>query len=150
MKRPFLYALAMWMLLPPSAALASEDAGRRERALLGGEHRLTVQWMGWEKAGAAQVKKEEDGTFTVEGEQRDPKTGDFLTVKGRIVEVGDRRLVFEGEVRLKVSYLCDGAEAVRQGRLVFKRTGKRRYWRMADMQSPCDGHVDYVDLYLRK
>ena len=155
MKRPFLAVLSLLLLLVPPLAAASDqkkpaDRAQKERALLGGEHKLTVQWIGWDKPGTAQVKEAEDGGFEVEGEQRDPRTGDFVTVKGRIVEVRDRQFVFDGEVRLRVGYLCDGAEAVRQGKLVFKRTGKRRYWRMADMQSPCDSHVDYVDLYLRK
>jgi hypothetical protein len=143
-RAPVLVLLGV-LLSAPAPALADSA----ERALLGGEHNLTLQWIGWDRPGKATVE-EVDGALVLQGEQRDPKTGDCLTVSGKIVEVAPRRFVLEGEIRRRVSHLCGGAEAVRTGKLVFRRTGKRAYWRLQQMDSPCDDTVDYVDLFLRR
>jgi hypothetical protein len=33
--------------------------------------------------------------------------------------------------------------------MVFKITEKRKYWRLQEMQSPCDTATDYVDIFMR-
>jgi hypothetical protein len=38
---------------------------------------------------------------------------------------------------------------MRSGTFHFKATGKRRYWRMQEMDNPCDSVTDYVDVYFR-
>jgi hypothetical protein len=37
----------------------------------------------------------------------------------------------------------------REGRFTFRITGTRRYWRMKEMNNPCEDVADYVDVYLR-
>jgi hypothetical protein len=38
---------------------------------------------------------------------------------------------------------------MRQGDFTFKVTGKRKYWRMQEMDNPCDEATDYVDIYYK-
>ena len=57
--------------------------------------------------------------------------------------------VFQGRIVTQVSYLFGGQPCTRDGAFTFRITGKRKYWRMKEMQSPCDDVVDYVDVYFR-
>jgi hypothetical protein len=54
-----------------------------------------------------------------------------------------------GKVETRVDYIADGKVCPREGRFTFRITGKRRYWRMKEMNNPCEDVVDYVDVYLR-
>lgn len=124
------------------------DANARKQLL--GEHLLTLQWITPDNgvAGKAQVI-EENGLLKLKGEQRDAK-GNYLTVEGVIETVDTRSFVLVGKVELRVDFLAGGKVCPREGRFTFRITGKRRYWRMKEMDNPCeDNHVDYVDLFLR-
>ncbi|WP_224368932.1 hypothetical protein [Hyalangium versicolor] len=122
------------------------DAKAREQLL--GEHTLTLQWLSDDpKPGKAQVT-EEGGLLKLRGEQRTPKG--FLKVDGVIERVDAKSFVFVGRVDMQVDYLYEGKECPRAGRFTFRITGKRRYWRLKEMESPCEkDHVDYVDLFMR-
>ncbi|MBI3185423.1 MAG: hypothetical protein HYZ28_25060 [Myxococcales bacterium] len=153
--RGMTFFAALILAAAPTLARAGEEnlgstrvLDSDEKGMLLGEHDLTLQWVSWDKPGKAEVK-EHEGTLSIEGEQRDLKTGDYLTVSGRVVEVGKRTFVLDGEVVMRVSHINQGKPCARSGRLHFVRTGKRRYWRMREMDNPCDGVTDYVDLYLR-
>jgi hypothetical protein len=37
----------------------------------------------------------------------------------------------------------------RTGEMTFRVTGKRKYWRLMEMDNPCEGVTDYVDIYFR-
>lgn len=122
------------------------DAKAREQLL--GEHLLTLQWISFGgTAGKARVT-EEDGLLKLEGKHQDAK-GNHLRVEGVIERVDAKSFVLVGRVETKVDHIAGGEVCPREGRFTFRITGKRRYWRMKEMNNPCEGVVDYVDVYLR-
>ncbi len=112
-----------------------------------GLHNLTLQWIGWDKPGSATVTEEKTG-YRIKGEQREPSTGDYLTIDGTLTEVDTRLLTFTGKITTKVYHLNNGEPCVREGTYTFRATGTRKYWRLKEMVN-CDtkGAVDYVDIY---
>ena len=50
---------------------------------------------------------------------------------------------------MKISHINGGKPCAREGAMTFKITGKRRYWRLQEMNNPCDGVTDYVDIFFR-
>jgi hypothetical protein len=123
------------------------------RARLIGDHMLTLQWLGWgDLSGAGKVVVEDAGdTLPMRGEQRGTgeNANDYLRIDGRIVVASRDGFVFEGEILTRVHHIANGAECRRSGRFTFKATGKRRYWRLQEMDNPCDSVTDYVDVYFR-
>jgi hypothetical protein len=81
------------------------------------------------------------------GEQR--RNGDFLTIEGDITSVDEKSFTFTGKVVMRISHINEGQPCTREGELTFRITGKRRYWRMQEMDNPCDEATDYVDIYFR-
>jgi len=132
------------------AANGLDDAAR---ARLVGEHMLTLQWLGWgDLSGAGKLVVEDAGdTLPMRGEQRGvgENAGDYLRIDGRIVAASRDGFVFEGEILTRVHHIANGGECRRSGTFTFRATGKRRYWRLQEMQSPCDSATDYVDVYFR-
>lgn len=136
-----------------SAAPATHGLDAAARARLVGEHLLTLQWLGFgdlSGAGRATVEEGRDA-LSIRGEQRGTgeNTGDFVRIDGRIVSATRDGFVFEGEIVTKVHHIAAGMECRRSGTFTFRATGKRRYWRMQEMDNPCDQATDYVDIYFR-
>src|SRR4051812_38330404 len=67
-----------------------------------GTHNLTLQWISWDQPGKVKITKEGDA-YSVKGEQRDPKTGDFVTISGTLQVISARELSFEGNIQTKYS-----------------------------------------------
>lgn len=135
-----------------SAAPASGiDAGARARLV--GNHRLTLQWIGWgDLSGAGRViVTDRDGTLSITGEQtgHDDSAGDYVRIDGRIVAATANGFTVEGDVRTRVSHIAGGAECRRHGTFHFATKQGRKYWRMQEMDNPCDSATDYVDIYFR-
>jgi hypothetical protein len=128
----------------PTATQVNDEAAAEQ---LLGSHPLSLQWIGWDKPGACDVTRDGE-LLTLTGSQKN-KAGDFLEVRGVVERVDARSFVLVGTIRTHVSYIAQGRTCERTGRHTFRMTGKRRYWRLAQMQNPCDGVVDYVDIYLR-
>lgn len=148
-------ALPMPQALASTPAIASDANGldAAARARLVGDHMLTLQWLGWgDLSGAGKVVIEDAGdTLPMRGEQlgSGESAGDYVRIEGRIVSATRDGFVFEGEILTRVHYIANGAECRRSGSFTFKATGKRRYWRLQEMQNPCDSATDYVDVYFR-
>jgi hypothetical protein len=115
--------------------------------MLLGRHMLSLQWISWEKFGTAVVTNKL-GVYGLEGEQRGPG-GDYLKIAGMIVSIDAREFKFEGTITTRVSHINNGQPCERQGDFTFKVTGKRKYWRLQEMDNPCDEATDYVDIYFR-
>lgn len=135
-----------------SAAPASGiDAGARARLV--GNHRLTLQWIGWgDLAGAGRVVIAAQGRgLSLHGEQtgHDDNAGDYVRIDGHIVSATRDGFTFEGDVLTRVSHIAGGAECRRHGTFHFVATQGRKYWRMQEMDNPCDDATDYVDIYFR-
>lgn len=137
----------------PPAQQAANGLDAAARARLVGDHMLTLQWLGWgDLSGAGKVVVEDAGdTLPMRGEQRGTgeNADDYVRIDGRIVAASRDGFVFEGTILTRVHHIANGAECRRSGRFTFKATGKRRYWRLQEMQNPCDSATDYVDVYFR-
>ena len=114
-----------------------------------GKHRFQLHWISWGKwkdlADLSVTNR--NGVYVVKGRQA--KGGDYVEIDGRVVSVESKVFTFQGKIVTRVSYKNEGKPCERDGLMTFKITGKRRYWRLQEMQSPCDETTDYVDIFLR-
>lgn len=136
-----------------STAASAPGIDTTARARLVGDHRLTLQWIGWgDLAGAGRVVVAAQGhALSVHGEQtgHDDTAGDYVRIDGHIVSATHDGFTFEGDILTRVSHIAGGAECRRHGTFHFSTTLGRKYWRMQEMDNPCDNATDYVDIYFR-
>jgi len=116
-------------------------------ALLG-RHKLSLQWISWDYFGAANVTNR-NGVWRLKGEQKSRKDSDFVKIDGIIVSVDAKEFVFDGTIVMQISHINNGEPCERSGEMTFRITGKRKYWRLQEMDNPCDTATDYVDIYFR-
>lgn len=111
-----------------------------------GVHNFTCQWVSWDKPGKVQVHKQNDGTYTIEGEQRG-KDG-FVTIKGTLKVDNDKELLFTGTIQTQSKGINNDQVCDKTGTYHFLTKDKRKYWRLQEMDN-CEGNnvVDYVDIY---
>lgn len=155
-KNLFKVSLAAAVLLATSELLATaadttktvyEDPSKKAKLL--GQHKLSLQWLQFEKPqyGNA-VVTEKNGVLYLKGEQRGTgKEKGYLTVDGRITEVGAKSFKFNGKIKTCISHINNGKECLREGDMTFLAKGKRKYWRLQEMDNPCSEVTDYVDVY---
>lgn len=132
--------------LGPKTRILSQAAAD----MLLGRHMFSLQWISWDYFGSATVTDRE-GLLHISGRQ-DGRPGteeedSFVSIEGVIIEVREKEFVFRGDVVMKVSHIAGGRECVRSGDMVFAISGGRKYWRMQNMDNPCDSGVDYVDVF---
>jgi hypothetical protein len=114
-----------------------------------GKHKLNLQWIGsdnWAEFGNLKVT-DRQGMMLVSGNQA--KGEDYLQINGKIVIIEDKQFTFQGKIVTQVSHINKGEACERDGEMVFKITENRKYWRLQQMQSPCDITTDYVDIFMR-
>lgn len=128
-----------------AAPTVIHDPAAAEKLL--GEHALALQWIGWDQLGKATVTVDAEGVYRLVGEQAGG--GDSLRVDGTIGTVEATTFTFDGTITTQVSYIGGGKVCTRSGPLTFAIKGRRHYWRLTQMDNPCDAVVDYVDLFLR-
>ncbi len=119
-------------------------------AMLLGRHRLSLQWVSWDYFGVATVTKRR-GVYSIKGEQkgRGRRNTDFVKIDGKITSIDAKEFAFKGTIITQISHINGGKPCTRDGEFAFKITGKRRYWRLQQMDNPCDPVTDYVDIYFR-
>ena len=100
-----------------TASSSSEQLTAAEKKLLG-KHMFSLQWISWEQFGSAVVTRGKQG---LEIEARQELNGDFITLKGTIEIIDEKAFNFTGEVV--------------------------KYWRMQQMENPCDPVTDYIDVF---
>ncbi|MEA2028108.1 MAG: hypothetical protein U9N49_03955 [Campylobacterota bacterium] len=127
------------------AAPKSIKNTKYEQKLLG-THKLSLQWISWDRFGKAKVIKQND-IITITGEQR--IKDEYLQINGTISNIKAKSFVFDGVIITKINFIAKGKECRREGKMEFKITKKRRYWRLQDMQNPCANVVDYVDIFFK-
>lgn len=124
-----------------------KDPSQKKKLL--GKHMLSLQWLQYDGGmyGSALIS-EKNGVLYLAGEQRGSgKAAGYLKINGRITEVGKNSFKFNGQIKTSVSHINNGEECVRNGDMNFLTKGKRKYWRLQEMASPCSNVTDYVDLY---
>lgn len=112
-----------------------------------GDHVFNLQWID-NPPGVAHVTEAQKGQLELQAEQRNPK-GDFASIKGRITRIDAKSFELDGVVTTQVSYLNAGKPCTREGHFTFRITGKRKYWRMKEMNN-CEGSVDYLDVFFAR
>ena len=149
MVRNSLFALAFLLFMAANSAQAGtivkdEATHQKLRSVYG----VALQWISWDHFGRAEVT-EKDGTLFLTGKQSDAGTGDYVTVDGVIEEIDTNAFVFNGTVVTKVNFIANGQPCQRSGRMLFKKTRNRRYWRLQSINNPCDSVADYVDVFFK-
>lgn len=120
----------------------------KAKNMLLGKHMLSLQWISWDYFGSATVTNK-GGVFYLKGKQKSRENSDFLEVDGVITEINEKDFKFDGTVTMQISHINNGEPCERTGEMTFAITGKRKYWRMREMKSPCDVTTDYVDIYFK-
>lgn len=118
--------------------------------MLRGKHFLSLQWISWDYFGAANVV-DKNGVYYLKGEQkgRGDAATDYVKVTGVITEINAKDFKFDGIIETQISSINGGAPCQREGVLTFAVTKNRKYWRLQEMDNPCEGVTDYVDIYFR-
>ncbi len=119
------------------------------KRMLMGRHMLSLQWISWKHFGRADVKHSK-GVLYLTGEQKGRANDDFLKIDGVITEVNRYNFKFNGKIITKVSHNNGGEPCVREGDMTFAIFKKRKYWRLQEMNNPCERITDYVDIYFRR
>ena len=155
-KKIHLVSICLAISICPSGMLAQAESPARTivnsstaaRKIVG-KHKLNLQWIGWEnwsEFGNLTVTNRR-GMMFVNGNQT--KGEDYLQIDGKIISIEDKQFTFKGKIVTQVSSINQGQACERNGEMVFKITENRKYWRLQQMQSPCDTTTDYVDIFMR-
>ncbi|MDH3492819.1 MAG: hypothetical protein OEM82_04665 [Acidobacteriota bacterium] len=134
------------VLFAQDKTVINSDYARRK---LIGRHFLSLQWISWDWLGRAYVRNRE-GVYYLTGSQKGRGNDDELTIDGVITEINRDDFKFKGKITTTISHINDGEECVREGDMTFAITGRRKYWRLQEMDNPCDTATDYVDIYFRR
>ncbi len=114
-----------------------------------GKHMFSLQWISWDDFGVA-IVKELDEVYYLTGSQESRENTDSLQINGVITEINQNNFKFKGTIVTKVSHIGEGEECLRDGEMTFEITKNRKYWRLKEMDNPCDEAVDYIDIFFRK
>ena len=118
------------------------------KTMLLGRHKLSLQWISWDYFGAATIANR-GGVLYLKGSQRGKGNSDLLTIDGVITQIDAREFSFSGKIVTKIRHINGGRPCEREGDFTFRITGKRKYWRMQEINNSCDEAADYVDIYFR-
>lgn len=119
-----------------------------KRLLLGGHH-LSLQWVSWDRFGRVTIT-ERAGTLYIVGEQKSGPDNDFVRIDGIVTRVDAKEFHFRGTITTQVSHINGGRPCVREGDFTFAIKANRQYWRLQQMDNPCEAVTDYVDVYFRR
>ena len=134
---------------PVKKTTATQRALTPEQKVLG-KHMLSLQWISWDYFGTCNITKDDNGVLHCKGEQLSRENDDYLKINGTIEIVDANNLKFTGTIAMKIYHINGGKECLREGTFDFKATNGRKYWRMQQMDNPCDMACDYVDIYFKK
>lgn len=144
--------LAAGLVLPLMASAQESPAPQRtevvDRAALDRLRRnsgISLQWIAWDNSRGRVRVVEVDGLVRLQGSQQQRNGPGRLEIDGVVTRIEATSFVFQGRVTMRQAPQ-DRAECLRDGRLTFRVTGTRRYWRMQEMEA-CGGLTDYVDIY---
>jgi len=116
-----------------------------------GEHMLSLQWISWDKFGKVFISKtEKESEYEIIGAQRSEENSDYLSIEGTLTAADDTEFTFTGVIETRISHINKGEVCKRDGIFKFKVKGKRKYWRLQEINNPCDGVADYVDIYFKQ
>jgi hypothetical protein len=132
----------------PVLAQKTVVSSAKAKTMLLGRHKLSLQWISWDYFGAATVTNR-GGALYLKGEQKQRGGTDFVRINGKITEISAKEFKFDGTIITQVSHINGGQPCTREGAMTFRITGTRKYWRLLEMDNPCEGVTDYVDIFFR-
>lgn len=137
-------AAVAFVFILPFTALAREPSADVEKLL--GTHKFALQWISWDTFGTATVTRKDGGLYIDASQELG---GDYVTLRGKLAVVEPGTFVVTGGLVTRVHHLNGGQACPREGTFTFKAKGKRKYWRLQEMDNPCAGGgvVDYVDVF---
>jgi len=143
-----LFIIFLPLLIAAQRSTIINDAAASKMLL--GRHMLSLQWISWDYFGTATVTNDR-GVYRLKGEQkgRGRSSGDYLRIDGVITSIDAKEFGFSGKIDMRISHINNGEPCIRDGEYTFAITSKRKYWRMQQMDNPCDTATDYVDIYFR-
>jgi len=103
---------------------------------------VTLQWL-WSAQRGKMNAIDDNDVVRIDGTQANFEG--TLKVKGEIVSIDSDRFVLRGTI-LILDAPDKGRRCERTGDYEFKATGKRKYWRLQQMEA-CGGLTDYVDIF---
>lgn len=104
---------------------------------------VTLQWLWSDDQRGHLHATDKNDVVSIAGMQ-ESKRGS-VDINGDIVSIDKNSFLFRGTI-LIMDVPDQGRRCERTGDFEFKATGKRRYWRLQQMQT-CDHLTDYVDIY---
>ena len=120
----------------------------KAKTMLLGRHKVSLQWISWDYFGTANITNK-NGVIYLKGEQKQRKGTDYVKIDGVITEIDAKEFKFDGTIITQISHINNGEPCTRMGEMTFRITGKRKYWRMQEIDNPSDTAADYVDIYFR-
>lgn len=103
---------------------------------------ISVQWL-WTDARGKLNAVDDNDVVRLEGGHTNENGS--VTIKGQVLSISADRFMFRGTI-LIVDAPDKGRRCERTGDYEFRATGKRKYWRLQQMEA-CGGLTDYVDIY---
>ena len=120
----------------------------KAKQMLLGKHKLSLQWISWDYFGVVNIT-DKDGVLMLKGAQKQRNGTDYLTIDGVITQIDAKEFKFDGKIITQVSSINNGAPCNREGEMIFRITGKRKYWRLMTIDNPCEQAADYVDIFFK-
>lgn len=132
---------------------STEILHKEEVKRLLGKHLFALQWISWDDFGTAEIK-DENGVWSLKAEQKGQNKDnrpDYAKLEGWITKVEENKFTFTGRIETQVTHMNGGKPCVRTGEFTFEATGKRKYYRLVQMENPCEGQntVDYLDIFFK-
>lgn len=103
---------------------------------------VSLQWLWTDTRGHLTARDDRD-VVSLEGGQINGEGS--LEISGDVVSISADRFIFRGTI-LILNAPDKGRRCERKGDFEFRATGKRKYWRLQQMEA-CGGLTDYVDIY---
>lgn len=103
---------------------------------------VSVQWL-WTDARGKLKAVDENDVVRLEGGHATDKGS--VSINGQVLSISADRFTFRGTI-LILDAPDKGRRCERTGDYEFRATGKRKYWRLQQMEA-CGGLTDYVDIY---
>ena len=137
--------------LPTEIKIPSDTGMTEFRSKFIGTHKITLQWLqnlDRDNAGKMTVAVDSTGKLLVDGyqEEMNNRQKNFMRLKGEIFLIDEKTLLFNGKIEIRVDYTDKGNTSVREGYYIFKKMGKRKYFRMQNGRDVFD-QVEYIDIY---
>ncbi|MES0489371.1 MAG: hypothetical protein ABUK01_05220 [Leptospirales bacterium] len=113
-----------------------------------GEHLLSLQWISWDFYGNISVVMI-GGKVIMYGQQFNFR-GDSLVIAGLVTEINDNSFTLNGTVSTQLRGIAKGENCTRDGELTFSIYPNGAFWRLKQMENPCDNFIDYIDIYFKR